>query len=127
MLAARGLATEALDSWRAWVVFKSFARAVDEFPDPGISVQISRTGDSSEVTLYLVRQVLEPAGARLEPVGGVVCQLSFESAPATAANFEAWTFDCGSFDRFVDLVETQAGFADLMARRPTRTAVYWEE
>jgi hypothetical protein len=61
MLAARGLAPEALDSWRAWVVF------------------------------------------------------------------EAWTFDCQSFERFVDLVEGNPGFADLMARRPSRSSVSWVE
>jgi hypothetical protein len=35
MFAARGLAAEALDSWRAWVVFKEFVRLVDEYQTPG--------------------------------------------------------------------------------------------
>jgi hypothetical protein len=33
LLAARGLAPEALDPWRAWVVFKEFARASAEDTD----------------------------------------------------------------------------------------------
>jgi hypothetical protein len=127
LLAARGLGPEGLDSWRAWVVFKLFVRAAAETPDPGISVQISRGSDSTQVTLYLVRQVVETEKDWLHPVGGVVCELSFDDPPATAGNFEAWSFDSGTLDRFVDLVESHPGFADLMGRRPTRSAVYWEE
>ena len=127
MLAGRGLAPEALDSWRAWVVFKQYARVVDEIPDPGISVQIRRQRASGEVSLFMLRQVVEPDEDWLRPVGGVVCELCFDDPPATAGNFETWTFDCGTFERFVDLVERHPGFADLIVRRPVRSAVYWED
>ena len=127
MLAARGLAPEALDSWRAWVVFKQYARVTDETPDPGISVQIHRQRRSGEVSLFMLRQVIERDEDWLGPVGGVVCELSFDDPPATAVNFEAWSFDCGTFERFVDVVERHPGFADLIARRPDRSAVYWED
>ena len=125
MLAARGLAAEALDSWRAWVVFKHFARVAHETPDPGVSVQIQRAPD--EARLYLIRQVLEPDRDQdwLRPVGGVVCELSFSEPPATVRDFAVWSFDHGSFERFVDHVEGDAGFADLIARRPTLSDVYW--
>lgn len=127
MLSSRGLAPEALDSWRAWVLFKLYARATVETPDPGISVQIRRLPASGEACLYLVRQVVEPDPDWLHPVGGVVCELAFEDPPATATDFEVWSFDYGTFERFVDLVESHPGFADLMARRPVRSSVYWEE
>jgi hypothetical protein len=127
LLSARGLAAEALDSWRAWVVFKHYARLVDETPDPGISVQIERHRVSGEATLYMVRQVVEDDRDRLEPVGGVVCELTFSAPPATVTDFEAWSFEYGTFEHFVDLVEGEPGFADLIARRPTRSAVYWED
>ncbi len=127
MLAARGLATEGLDSWRAWVVFKQYVRLADEVPDPGVSVQLQGHWASGEARLYLVRQIVEPQGDWLQPVGGVVCELAYADAPSTAIEFEAWTFDSGTFERFVDLIEQHPGFADRMARRPTRSAVYWEE
>ena len=127
MLGARGLAAQALDSWRAWVVFKQYARVVDETPDPGVSVQIVRH-HSRRASLFLVRQVVEPQGEDwLEPVGGVVCELTYTNPPATATNFEAWSFDSSTFEHFVDLVEQHPGFADLIARRPDRSAVHWEE
>src|SRR4026208_329520 len=127
MLGARGLAEQALDSWRAWVVFKQYARLVGETPDPGVSVQILRH-HSRKASLFLVRQVVEPEGDDwLEPVGGVVCELNFKDPPATATNFEAWSFDSTTFSRFVDVIEQHPGFADLIARRPDTTAVYWED
>jgi hypothetical protein len=127
LLSARGLAREALDPWRAWVVFKQYARCVDETPDPGVSVQITRDQGSAEATLFLIRQVLEPQDHWLEPVGGVVCELTFTDPPATVRSAEFWTFDTPTFERFVDLVEGDPGFADLIARRPSSSAVYWEE
>ncbi len=127
LLSARGLAAEALDSWRAWVVFKHYVRLADEVPDPGVSVQIHRQPSSGEVSLFLVRQVVEEERDRLRPVGGVVCELTFSEPPTAAAEFEAWSFECGTFARFVDLVEQHAGFADLIARRPVRSDVYWED
>jgi hypothetical protein len=41
LLAAHGLAREALAPWRSWMLFKQFVRTVDELPDPGVSVQIT--------------------------------------------------------------------------------------
>ncbi len=84
LLAARGLAPEALDPWRAWVIFKHYARVVDETP-------------------------------------------VFDDPPATATEADFWTFDCSTFARFVDRVEGHAGFADLIARRPAASMVYWED
>lgn len=127
LLAARGLAPEALDPWRAWIVFKQFARAVAETPDPGVSVQIERRPGSRTARLYYVRQVVAPEEDWLEPAGGVVCELSFSDAPANATPFEAWSFDWRTFERFVDIVEADPGFADLVGRRPVASAVYWEE
>ena len=127
LLAARGLAPEALDTWRAWIVFKQYARAVAETPDPGVSVQIECRPGSSTAHLYFVRQVVEPDEDWLRPVGGVVCEFSFSNAPASATTFEAWSFDWRSFERFVDVVEAHPGFADLVGRRPVASTVYWEE
>jgi hypothetical protein len=47
-LAAHGLGPTALDPWRGWVVFKEFARAAAEAPDPGVSVQVTRFVDLVE-------------------------------------------------------------------------------
>ena len=43
VLAAQGLAAEALDPWRGWVAFKEFARRAAEEPDSGVSVQFTRS------------------------------------------------------------------------------------
>ena len=127
VLAARGLAPETLDSWRGWVAFKQFAREVAETPDPGVSVQIEPLGDRRPVRLYLLRQVVIPEGDRLEPVGGVVCELTFAPRRQTPRQWQAWSFDSPTFDRFVDVVEQYPLFAELMVTRPLESAVYWEE
>ena len=127
LLAARGLVPEALDPWRAWMVFKQYARSVDESPDPGVSVQILREAGSREASLFLIRQVVQQDEEWLEPAGGVVCDLTFDDPPATVRSAEFWSFDCRSFERFVDLVECDPGFADLMVRKAATSAVYWEE
>ena len=127
LLASRGLAPEALDPWRGWVTFKQFAREVAELPEQGVSVQISSLGDRGAVRLCFVRQVLAPEGDRLEPVGGVVCEFWFSPRPKPVADWEAWSFDCPTFDRLVDLVEQHPPFADLLSDRPTTSAVYWED
>jgi len=126
LLSARGLAAEAMDAWRGWVTFKQYARIVHEAPDPGISVQIAPEPASDEVRLVFLRQVVEPDGDWLRPAGGVVCELTFSQPSVPVAPFEFWSFDYGTFERFVDVVEQTPVFADLMVRRPTRSAVYWE-
>jgi hypothetical protein len=126
LLAARGLASEGLDAWRGWVVFKQFAREVAEQPDPGVSVQIA-SRSPGDVRLYFLRQVLEPRGGRLEPVGGVVCEFSFARHLRPPADWEEWSFDHPTFERFVDAVEQHPAFADLVTERPLDSEVYWEE
>jgi hypothetical protein len=127
LLSARGLAAEAVDSWRGWVTFKQYARILHEVPDPGVSVQIAPDRASDEIRLVFLRQVVEPDGDWLRPIGGVVCELTFSDRDVRAALFEFWTFDHGTFERFVDVVEQTPLFAELMVRRPARTAVYWED
>ena len=127
LLSARGLAAEAVDAWRGWVTFKQYARIVHEVPDPGVSVQIAPDRASDEVRLVFLRQVLQPDGDWLRPVGGVVCELAFSAPNVRAAPFAFWSFDYGTFERFVDAVEQTPVFAELMVRRPTRSAVYWED
>jgi hypothetical protein len=126
LLATRGLAPEALDPWRGWVTFKQFAREVAEIPDHGVSVQITSVPRVGEVRMYLLRQVLAPQADRLEPVGGVVCEFTF-SARRAPAEWEAWSFDSSTFERFVDLVEQDPTFARLLNERPIATSVYWED
>jgi len=126
LLGSRGLAAEALDPWRGWVVFKQFARMVAEVPDPGVSVQIT-SADEDTVHLILLRQVLEPEEDELVPVGGVIMEFTFDQAIESKAVCECWSFDSGSFDRFVDLVEGHPLFSDLMAKRPTDSWVYWQD
>lgn len=126
LLAAQGFAPEQIDPWRGWVIFKQFIRVADETPDPGASVQISPAGpDKGEVSLALVRQVVEPDDDRLEPVGGVVCEFTFAGQPRPADSLELWSFDFPSFAGFVDFVEQRPEFADLVVQTPLRTAVYW--
>ena len=127
ILAARGLSPESMDAWRGWVAFKEFARQVDEFPDPGISVQIAPLGDRLPIRLFLLRQVAERENDRLEPVGGVVCEFWFAPRRHTPREWDAWSFDCADFERFVDTVEQHPIFADLLVTRPLQSAVYWEE
>ncbi len=98
-LAARGLAPETLDPWRGWVAFKQYARVADEIPDPGVSVQLTRTEDEHTVKVLFVRQEVEWGTDWLEPVGGVVCEFTFPLERARAADWELWSFD---YLRFVD-------------------------
>ena len=127
LLAARGLAPEALDPWRGWLSFKQFAREVAEVPDQGVSVQITSVPRSDAVRLFLLHQVLSPEADRLEPVGGVVCEFTFPVRGAPLSEWEAWSFDSSTFERFVDLVEQYPAFARLMNERPVATSVYWED
>ena len=127
VLAARGLHAETLDPWRGWVAFKQFAREVAEDPDPGVSVQLIRLGDRGQVRLAFVRQVLEPVGDWLGPVGGVVCDFTFAPRRRTPRAWGVWSFDYSSFDHFVDLVEQHPTVSDLLVTRPLDSAVYWED
>jgi len=126
LLAARGLGPEALDPWRGWVVFKQFAREVAEQPDPGVSVQIT-SPSPGDVRLYFLRQILEPRGDRLEPIGGVVCEFSFARHLRPPRDWTAWSFDHPTFETFVDTVEQHAAFADLVTERPVDSGVYWQD
>ena len=126
-LAAHGLGPEGLDPWRGWVVFKEFARAAAEAPDPGVSVQVTTGAEERTASMVFVRQVVEVTPGRLEPVGGVVCEFTFGLGPREVRDWEAWSFDTGSFDRFVDLVEESPAFQDLAVQPPIRSAVYWLE
>ena len=126
-LGAYGLGPEGLDPWRGWVIFKEFARAVAEAPDPGVSVQVTRDEAEETASLVFVRQVVEVTPGWLEPAGGVVCEFTFELGPRRLPEWEAWSFETASFDRFVDLVEENPAFQDLAVRPPIRSAVYWLE
>lgn len=125
--AAHGLAPQCLDPWRGWVVFKQYARTVAESPDPGVSVQIARDEPDEDVSLIFVRQVVEQDGDWLYPIGGVVCEITFSNSLRRVPEWEEWSFESASFDRFVDLVEGNAAFQDLTVRRPLRSFVYWLE
>lgn len=126
MLAGRGLAPETLDPWRAWVIFKQYARAVDEIPDPGVSVQLTRD-DAGRATLEFIRQVVEADDDWLEPVGGVVMSFTFNDRHPDGDFHEFWSFEYRSFERFVDAVEQTPDIADLLVQRPTRSVVRWED
>lgn len=127
IIAGRGLAPESLDPWRAWVAFKQFARMVDEAPDPGVSVQLTRNRRARTVNLFLVRQAVEPEADRLEPTGGVVVELTFDDPGSPGPDQEFWSFDYGSFERFVDVVEQTPEIADRFTQVPRGSKVYWED
>lgn len=156
VLAAQGLAAEALDPWRGWVAFKEFARRAAEEPDAGISVQFTRTlrpaADGHAATLVFLRQAVEREADWLSPVGGVVAEFRFAGAALSAAaaevhavgeprpwrippppdiagrkHWDLWSYDFPTFERFVDAVEQQPEFQVLVVQRPLRSYVYWEE
>jgi hypothetical protein len=126
-LATHGLGSEGLDPWRGWVVFKQFARAVAEAPDPGVSVQITRDEANESVSMVFVHQVVDQVEDWLEPTSGVVCEFTFPIGPRRIDEWEAWSFEAASFDRFVDLVEENSAFQDLIVSVPGSSAVYWLE
>ena len=125
-LASHGLAATTLDPWRGWLAFKEFARATQETPDPGVSVQFTRTTERGERCLVFVRQTVSAEDGWLTPIGGVACELSFPPVRHSPASWDRWSFDYSSFDRFVDVVEQEPVFQDLMATRALRSRVYWE-
>ena len=106
-LAAHGLGPEGLDPWHAWIAFKEFARAVHEVPDPGVSVQFTRTSDDGGTRLIFLRQVTSHSPEWLTPVGGVVCEFTFSPTPHRTQAWDRWSFDYASFERFVDVVEQE--------------------
>ena len=132
VLTTAGLDRDGLDPWRGWVAFKRYVRVVDEAPDPGISVQITPAPLEQAVKLYYVRQAVVRQVLRdevepwLEPVGAMVCEFTFHGDPPVPEEWELWSFDCPSLEHFVDRVEQEPAFADLMTREPLRTRVYWK-
>ena len=126
-LASHGLAPETLDPWRGWVAFKEYARSVAETPDPGVSVQFTNRTEEGRTRLLFLRQETVESDGSLTPVGGVVCEFTFAWRPRTAAIWDRWSFDYVSIDRFIDIVEQEPVFQDLVVTPPLRSAVYWEE
>ena len=126
-LAAHGLAAESVTPWRGWVVFKDYVRSVAEAPDPGVSVQIARDDSDGTISLIFVRQVVEPVNDLLEPIGGVVCEITFQPGNRLIPECELWSFEAPSFDRFVDMVESNADFQELSLTKPLESSVYWLE
>ena len=126
-LAAHGLAPETLDPWRGWLAFKEYARAVHEDPDPGVSVQFTRTTEDRKTRLLFLRQAVRADHGWLSPVGGVACEFTFAWAQRSSSAWDHWSFDHASFERFVDVVEQEPIFQNLIVTRPLRSAVYWEE
>jgi hypothetical protein len=126
-LAAHGLAPGTLDPWRGWVAFKAYARAVDEDPDPGVSVQFTRTTADGTSRLLFLRQATRADWRWLIPVGGVVCEFAFPWEHRRAPAWDHCSFDHANFERFVDVVEDDPIFQDLIVTRPLGNTVYWEE
>jgi hypothetical protein len=126
-LAAHGLAAETVTPWRGWVVFKDYVRSVAEVPDPGVSAQITREDSDGTVSLIFLRQVVEQVDDWLEPIGGVVCEMTFRQDERRLPEFDAWSFDAPNFDRFIDIVESRAGFQQLALTKPLESFVYWLE
>lgn len=126
-LAGHGLSSEALDPWRGWLVFKEYVRSVAEQPDPGVSVQITADKSTGSDSLVFVRQVVEPLDDWLHPTGGVVVEFTFPRGAKHLAQWDAWSFEAPDFDRFVDLVEGNEPFQDLIVRQPQASRVYWIE
>lgn len=117
-----------IDPWRGWIVFKQFARLVDEVPEPGVTVQIDEHNPDGTVRLYYMRQVVEPGDDDwLIPAGGVVCEFVFRRGAVLSRSATYWSFDYPDFQHFVDAVEQDPHFADLTVRRPLRSRVYWED
>jgi len=127
VLGTHGLDPALMDSWRAWIAFKAFARLVAEAPDPGVSVQITRIYPDEPVSIILLRQVVEADDGYLEPTGGVVCELLFAAPRAALPDVEFWSFDCPSFEQFVDRVEQDPLFSELVLSPVLQSDVYWRE
>ena len=126
-IAAHGLAPDALTPWRGWVVFKEYVGSVVESPDPGVSIQVARDDAAGTVSLIFLRQVVEQTGHWLQPIGGVVCEVTFRQGRKRMHEWEAWSFDAPSFERFVDLVEGSTAFQEFAVTKALQSSVYWLE
>jgi methylase of polypeptide subunit release factors len=100
---------------------------VAEAPDPGVSVQIARDDDAGTVSLIFMRQVVEQVEDWLEPIGGVVCEITFQQGDERMLEFDVWSFDAANFDRFVDIVESSVDFEKFVLAKRQRSSVYWLE
>jgi hypothetical protein len=126
-IAAHGLTPETLTPWRGWVLFKEYVRSVAESPDPGVSVQISRDDANQTVSVIFLRQVVERVDDWLEPIGGVVCEITFQQGKKRLLEWDLWSFDSPTFDRFEDIVLSSYAFDDLVGTKPLVSSVYWLE
>lgn len=108
-------------------MFKEYVRSVAESPDPGVSVQIVRDDAEGIVSLIFVRQVVEPIEDWLDPIGGVVCEITFRQGNKRMPEWDTWSFQAPNFDRFVDTVEGSAAFQKLSVTTPLVSSVYWLE
>jgi hypothetical protein len=124
-IAAHGLTPETLTPFRGWLLFKEYARSVAESPDPGVGVQISRDDAHGTVSLIFVRQVVEPVGDWLDPIGGVVCEFTFQQGKKRIAGWDLWSFEAPTFERFVSVVECSTAFEELFGARHLASSVYW--
>lgn len=109
------------------MAFKEFARAVREEPDPGVSVQFTPGTRYRPARLLFLRQETVHEDEWMSPVGGVVCEFTFGGARPAVSTWDRWTFDHASFDLFVESVEQDPVFQELLVTRPVGSAVYWEE
>jgi hypothetical protein len=126
-IAAHGLTPETQTPWRGWVLFKEYVRSVAESPDPGVSVQISRNDADQTVSLFFVRQVVERVDDWLEPIGGVVCEITFQQGKKRLLEWDLWSFDSSTFERFEVVVLGSYAFGDLVETKPLVSSVYWLE
>lgn len=119
--------SETLTPWRGWVLFKEYVQSVAESPDPGVSVRISRNDADQTVSLIFVRQVVERVDDWLEPIGGVVCEVTFQQGKKRLLEWDLWSFDSPTFERFEDVVLSSYAFDDLVGTKPLVSSVYWVE
>ncbi len=63
----------------------------------------------------------------LTPVDGVVCESVSSKTRHPVPDRDQWSFDYASFERFVDIVEQEPVFQDLIVSQPLWSAVYWED
>jgi hypothetical protein len=103
------------------------SEGVAESPDPGVSVQVVRDDAEATFSLIFVRQVVEPIEDWLDPIGGVVCEITFRRGNKRIPEWDTWSFQAPNFDRFVDTVEGSAAFQELSVTTPLVSSVYWLE